>query len=54
MEEQEQRRYESAAQLLIDGIQLQQRMGKLPDQQRRLEDDLQGLTPLQDSRSAQS
>ena len=46
LEEQEQRRYESAAQLLIDGIQLQQRMGKLPDQQRRLENDLQGLTPF--------
>ena len=46
LEEQEQRRYESAAQLLIEGIQLQQRMGKLPDQQRRLENDLQGLTPF--------
>ena len=33
VEEQDQRRYESAAQLLIDGIELQQRMGKLPDQQ---------------------
>ena len=46
LEEQDQRRYESAAQLLIDGIQLQQRMGKLPDQQRQLEDTLQGLTPF--------
>ena len=46
LEEQEQRRYESAAQLLIEGIQLQHRMGKLPDQQRRLENDLQGLTPF--------
>ena len=46
LEEQEQRRYESAAQVLIEGIQLQQRMGKLPDQQRRLENDLQGLTPF--------
>lgn len=46
LEEQEQRRYESAAQLLIDGIQLQQRMGKLPDQQRFLEDALQALTPF--------
>jgi len=46
LEEQEQRRYESAAQLLIDGIQLQQRMGKLPDQQRLLEDALQELTPF--------
>ncbi len=46
VEEQEQRRYESAAQLLIDGIQLQQRMGKLPDQQRLLEDALQALMPF--------
>lgn len=46
LEEQGQRRYESAAQLLIDGIQLQQRMGKLPDQQHQLEDTLQGLTPF--------
>ncbi len=46
VEEQGQRRYESAAQLLIDGIELQQRMGKLPDQQRQLEDALQGLTPF--------
>lgn len=46
LEEQDQRRYESAAQLLIDGIQLQQRMGKLPDQQHQLEDTLQGLTPF--------
>ena len=46
LEEQDHRRYESAAQLLIDGIQLQQRMGKLPDQQRQLEDTLQGLTPF--------
>ena len=46
LEEQEQRRYESAAQLLIDGIQLQQRMGKLADQQRLLEDALQELTPF--------
>ena len=46
VEEQDQRRYESAAQVLIDGIQLQQRMGKLPDQQRLLEDTLQELTPF--------
>jgi hypothetical protein len=46
VEEQDQRRYESAAQLLIDGIELQQRMGKLPEQQRQLEDALQGLTPF--------
>ena len=46
VEEQDQRRYESAAQLLIDGIELQQRMGKLTDQQSQLEDALQGLTPF--------
>lgn len=46
LEEQDQRRYESAAQLLIDGIQLQQRMGKLPDQQRLLEEALQALIPF--------
>ena len=46
LEEQEQRRYESAAQLLMDGIQLQQRMGKLPDQQHLLEEALQALTPF--------
>ena len=46
LEEQEQRRYESAAQLLMDGIQLQQRMGKLPDQQHWLEEALQALTPF--------
>ncbi|MCB4429322.1 DUF4101 domain-containing protein [Synechococcus sp. MU1643] len=46
LEEKNQRLYESAAQLLIDGIKLQQRMGKLPDQQRQLEDALQGLTPF--------
>ena len=46
LEEEEQRRYESAAQLLMDGIQLQQRMGKLPDQQHLLEDALQALTPF--------
>ena len=46
LEEEEQRRYESAAQLLMDGIQLQQRMGKLPDQQHLLEEALQALTPF--------
>ena len=46
VEEKGQRRYESAAQLLVDGIQLQQRMGKLPDQQRRLEQDLDDLLPF--------
>ncbi len=46
VEEQSQRRYEAAAQLLVEGIQLQQRMGKLPDQQRRLEGDLEALLPF--------
>ena len=46
VEEQGQRRYESAAQLLVEGIQLQQRMGKLPDQQRMLERDLDALLPF--------
>ena len=46
LEEEEQRRYESAAQLWMDGIQLQQRMGKLPDQQHLLEEALQALTPF--------
>ncbi|WP_413442646.1 IMS domain-containing protein [Synechococcus sp. MIT S1220] len=45
VEEQDQRRYESAAQLLRDGIELQQRMGKLPDQQRNLERELERLLP---------
>ena len=44
-EEQDQRRYEAAAQLLRDGIELQQRMGKLPDHQRILEQDLDALRP---------
>jgi hypothetical protein len=46
VEEQGQRRYEAAAQLLVEGIQLQQRMGKLPDQQRKLEGDLEALLPF--------
>ena len=46
VEEQGQRRYESAAQLLVEGIQLQQRMGKLPNQQRMLEGDLDALLPF--------
>ena len=44
-DEQQQRRYESAAQLLRDGIELQQRMGKLPDQQARLQQELDDLLP---------
>lgn len=46
VEEQGQRRYESAAQLLVEGIQLQQRMGMLPNQQRMLEGDLDALLPF--------
>ena len=45
-EEQGQRRYESAAQLLLEGIQLQQRMGKLPDYQKQLEQELEALVPF--------
>ncbi|MEB3247619.1 MAG: IMS domain-containing protein [Synechococcus sp.] len=44
-EEQQQRRFESAAQMLRDGIELQQRMGKLPDQLALLEQDLVDLLP---------
>ncbi len=44
-QDQEQRRYESSAGLLTEGLQLLQRMGKLPDQRRRLETDLEQLTP---------
>ena len=44
--EQQQRRYESAAQLLRDGIELQQRMGKLPNQQAVLELELEALLPF--------
>ena len=44
-EEQGQRRYESAAQLLAAGIELQRRMGKLPDQLQALERDLESLLP---------
>ena len=44
--EQQQRRYESAAQLLRDGIELQQRMGKLPDQEAVLERELKSLLPF--------
>ena len=44
-EEQQQRRYESAAQLLREGIELQQRMGKLPDQQASLQQELDDLLP---------
>ena len=41
----EQRRYESAANLLQEGLQLLQRMGKLPDQRQALESELRQLRP---------
>ena len=41
----EQRRYESAATLLQEGLQLLQRMGKLPDQRQTLESELRQLRP---------
>ena len=44
-EDRELRRYEVAAGLLQEGIELQQRMGKLPDQQAKLEQALQALHP---------
>ena len=44
-EEQRQRRYESAANLLREGLELQKRMGKLPDQQQILEQALEQLLP---------
>ncbi|MFL0786906.1 MAG: IMS domain-containing protein [Prochlorococcus sp.] len=44
-EEQEQRRYEAAASLLHDGMQLLQRMGKLPEECRNLQKDLDVLLP---------
>ena len=45
-QDQEQRRYESAANLLQEGMQLLQRMGKLPDQRQVLETDLSRLRPF--------
>ena len=44
-QDQDQRRYESAAGLLTEGLQLLQRMGKLPDHRQRLQADLEELTP---------
>ena len=41
----DQRRYESAAGLLTEGLQLLQRMGKLPDHRQQLQMDLEQLTP---------
>ncbi|WP_231884147.1 ARC6/PARC6 family protein [Synechococcus sp. MIT S9504] len=45
-QDQEQRRYESAANLLQEGMQLLQRMGKLPEQRQVLETDLSRLRPF--------
>ena len=44
-QDQDQRRYESAAGLLTEGLQLLQRMGKLADHRQRLQTDLEQLTP---------
>ena len=44
-QDQDQRRYESAAGLLTEGLQLLQRTGKLPDHRQRLQADLDQLTP---------
>ncbi|WP_237699271.1 ARC6/PARC6 family protein [Synechococcus sp. CC9311] len=44
-QDQDQRRYESAAGLLTEGLHLLQRMGKLPDHRQRLQSDLEQLTP---------
>ncbi|WP_320664970.1 IMS domain-containing protein [Prochlorococcus sp. MIT 1223] len=46
MHQQEQRHYEFAAEILQEGIQLLQRMGKLPEQQQLLEEDLELLLPF--------
>ncbi len=45
LQEQESRHYEAAAALLQEGVQLLQRMGKLPDQRFQLEENLQELLP---------
>ena len=44
-QDQESRRYESAAGLLAGGLQLLQRLGKLPDQREEMEQELQQLGP---------
>ena len=44
-QDQESRRYESAAGLLTEGMQLLQRVGKLADQRQAMEQELQQLTP---------
>ena len=46
VQDQEQRRYESAANLLQEGTQLLQRMGQLPEQRQALEADLSRLLPF--------
>ena len=45
-QDQEQRRYESAANLLQEGMQLLQRMGKLPEQRQLLEKEISRLLPF--------
>ncbi len=45
LQEQEDRRYESAAIILQQGVQLLQRMGKLPEKRKELERELQSLLP---------
>ncbi len=45
LQEKEDRHYESAASLLRDGVKLLQRMGKLHEQRKTLEDDLAALLP---------
>jgi len=45
MDEQESRRYASGAELLQEGIQLLQRMGKLVEERKTLESDLETLLP---------
>ncbi len=45
LQEQEQRYYSSSAELLEEGIQLLQRMGKLPEQRQNLEQELEALLP---------
>ena len=46
IKEQDQRHYEFAAELLQEGIQLLQRMGKLSEQRQNLEEDLELLLPF--------
>ncbi|WP_320674977.1 IMS domain-containing protein [Prochlorococcus sp. MIT 1341] len=45
LQEQEDRHYESAAELLREGIKLLQRMGKLPDQRKLFKEELNALLP---------